>query len=174
MLLASGAFDGWGSSLIGGFVGAIAVVIGVLLTQKYFETNRHRDVRRDSVSQLIRKVGNLRDAATRSKDRYTGTYALQELRQELYLAKGTMEGSPALASTNDFYEAVGHLRERVRTYHERYNDSSAFPSVVQRRLTGYMNAIDEWATQVIEDLTYAVEDPNRKTPPKPTLPDLPD
>jgi hypothetical protein len=37
-----------------------------------------------------------------------------------------------------------------------------------------MHVIDGWATEVCDDLTYAVEDPNRKTPPKPTLPDLPD
>jgi hypothetical protein len=172
-VLASGAFDGWESSLIGGIVGAIAVVIGVWLTQKYFERNRHRDARRDSVAQLIPQIANLRDAATRSKERYTGNYALWGLRQELYLANGTMRGSPALASTNEFYEAVSSLRTHVRAYSKRYVGEN-LPVECQNALSAYMNSIDEWAALVIDDLTEAVEAPERKAQSKPHLARLPD
>jgi hypothetical protein len=84
--------------------------------EQYFETNRRLDAQRDSVTQLIPQRSRIYETPPRTAESVTPAAILWRPRQKLHLAKGTL-GSSALAATNEFYEAVSHLRDRVRSYH---------------------------------------------------------
>lgn len=79
-------WDGLGSAI----VGAVAVVLGVWLAQKLGDRSNRRAAREEAAIALGIAVGDLRDAAVKSRRAHTGDYDLWPLRNEMFRARPTL------------------------------------------------------------------------------------
>lgn len=166
---AAGAFDAWGSSLLGGALGAIFVVIGVVLAQRLSDNRRTANERRVAAHKLLVQISDLRDAATTSAEKTSGGYKMFPLRNELLISYHALGSYPSYKIVSDFYDRVRELRSAVRSRH-RANRPWTTEDV--RRLDLHLEALYAYSEQVINALKDNLEDRTLRFAP-PDLPPLP-
>lgn len=114
-LLEASAWDGIGSSIVGGLISGAVVLIGLAITFRHEKRNRGIDddrrlayERREAANRLIVAVHNARDAAVRSKGADAGDFPLWPLRECLLLTQSVLGAFPSYRAAEDFY---GHLED---------------------------------------------------------------
>ncbi len=111
MIEASGAFDAWGSSLVGGAGGALIAVVAVFVAQWLSDRRRAADERRNAANDLIIQISNLRDDACSRRKGPIGEYALHPLRNALFVTHVSLERFSSYHEVQLFYRAVRAWRE---------------------------------------------------------------
>src|SRR5687768_7276792 len=101
---ASTAWDGVGSSVVGGLVGGLlsglVVLVGIWLAQLLHDRSEREGERRRSAKRLIPIVGNLRDAVLHSQRGRSGEFDLYPLRNALLEAASSIADTDAYAETS--------------------------------------------------------------------------
>jgi hypothetical protein len=118
MIEAAGAFDAWGSSVIGGAVaglsGAIFVLIGVRYAQLLADKRIRAADRQRAAAQLMVEVSNLRDAACSRRTGPVGDYSMYMLRNALFTTYLALHEYPSHKAVDDFYKTVQRWRQWAR------------------------------------------------------------
>jgi hypothetical protein len=110
MIDATDAWSGLGSTIVGGLLGALAVVVGVLLAQRFTNQSARADERTKASSKIILDVMKVRDQVARARAGATGSFDIWPLREELYLRWQVLKDEPAYKEAWEFYEAVKAYR----------------------------------------------------------------
>jgi hypothetical protein len=171
MFGASSAWDGIGSSVVGGVIAAAFVVIGVWFAQWLRDNRTAGKDRRDAAAQLMVEVSNLRDNACSAKaDRVKGIYPMWMLRNALFVTHVVLQKYPSYRVVREFYRTVYHWRWWSRKQAEVQSDMSLeerLPVVVN-----YRAELRAYGNHVIEMLQNALEDQSLRFD-QPVLPELP-
>ncbi|GAB4064960.1 hypothetical protein GCM10028777_13020 [Angustibacter speluncae] len=166
-------WDGIWASLAGGLLSAIAVLVGVLVAQWLNDKRKHRDEIRRTADALLVEVANVRDAAVHSRSKArTGRYDLWPLRHQLYVSH-SLRDLPVMQATQNYYDAVWELRNWVR--HGSISRAGQGPKSPEdeRALAAYQQAIEEWAShliQALQALPTRLTDEVSSGPQRPALP----
>ena len=140
----SSAWDGIGSSVVGGLISGAIVLIGLAITIRHEKRNRRIDAdrylaleRREAANRLIVAVHNARDAAVHSRGADAGEFALWPLRECLLLTQSVLGAFPSYRAANDFYIHVDGYREWARAYPPPRDEEQ------QRRVSDHHRLIDD-------------------------------
>lgn len=166
---AAGAFDAWGSSLIGGLVagtlGAIFVILGVFYGQRLADKRARADDRQRAAAQLMVEVSNLRDEACSRRTGVVGNYAMFPLRNCLFTTYLALHEYPSHKVVAEFYTTVEGWRQWVRSHANESAElplASRFPNV-----DDYRSALRAYGDAVIRVLQDRLEeDPLHFEPPQ--------
>ncbi|WP_157571528.1 hypothetical protein [Nocardioides alkalitolerans] len=173
MALIANGWDGLWSSLFGGLLSAVTVLIGVLLAQHLIDRRQHRDAVRETADTLLLEVASVRDAAVHSRSKArSGRYELWPLRHALYLSHA-LRGSPVADAVHNYYEAVWELRNWIRHGPVAQGDRPFENLSDEQAVIDYQRAIDDWADALIEalsDLSAPLSDRATVGPARPQLP----
>jgi hypothetical protein len=172
---AAGAFDAWGSALVSGVVAAVAVVIGVVLAQRFADARRVNEDRRRAATELIEQVSNVRDYACGKSRGLTGDYSMYPLRNGLFLTFSALQRLPSYEEVRKFYDAVFLWREWVRRRQPR-GAKSVWTDAHLDQLRHYQAALSDYAEDVIRVLQQELHARTLRfeRPELPPLPDLPE
>jgi hypothetical protein len=174
MAKATGAFEAWGSSLIGGLAGAVAVLLAVFLTAYVTNRKARETERRQAAAQLMVEVSNLRDAACSHRTGPIGDYALYPLRNRLYTTFVPLHIYESFHVVDQYYETVKEWRKWARDHDDR---GSTVPQRARSKkieemfpwTTEYMTGLGEYGEDVIDVLKRKLEDKDTDFKP-PALP----
>jgi hypothetical protein len=162
-MIEAGAWDGIGSSIVGGLIGALTVVLGgwvgyrfAARARKAENKGRRSDARRRAADKLIVEISNLRDAATRSRRSYSGDYDLYLLRNELYLARSYLDTLPAYDQAWKFYDIVKAFRDHMRG--TPLDVTGTGGSERRKVVDQYREALDAYGEKVLKLLQFHLED----------------
>jgi isopenicillin N synthase-like dioxygenase len=175
---AAGAFDAWGSALVGGVLSAVATVSAVLIAQKFIndskrseEARRRSGDRRHAAEKLIVSIHNARDEAGGQSRGLNGNYPLSGFRNSLFVTYSALHGLPAYAEVDHLYNTIEAWREWTRARQRRGGQVYWHPDV-RSELLIYQSALKSYAKDVIDLLNSQLErDPIAFT--RPALPPLP-
>ena len=168
MIEAPGAFNAWGSSLIGGLVagtlGAIFVILAVFYGQRLTDRRARADDRQRAAAELMVEVSNLRDNACSRRTGPTGSYAMAPLRNSLFTTYLALHEYPSHKVVDEFYKAVERWRQWAR---DRANDSTEIAvEVILPFAEDYQDALFSYGDAVIRILQDQLEqDPLDFEPP---------
>jgi hypothetical protein len=129
MTEAAGAFDAWGSALIGGLASAVAVLLAVFVT--FYLTNRKakETERREAAARLMVEVSNLRDEACSHTTGPIGDYALYKLRNTLYTTYVPLHTFESFKVVDQFYVTVEAWRGWGRGHDDRPSEDPRAPGL---------------------------------------------
>lgn len=173
MIEAAGAFDAWGSSLIGGVGGAVIAVAAVFVSQWLTDRRKAADERRNAGNDLIIEISNLRDDACSRRNGLVGDYALFPLRNALFVTHIALGDYPSYHEVQLFYQAVRKWREWVRDHKPPNLPSTRRPDAEYARLRAYQDELRGWAEELINVLQDHLLDRPLKSPGR-RLPELPE
>lgn len=186
VLALTDAWSGWGSTLLGGVIGALTVVLGVVLAYSFSEKSRRdersrndlrraQDERRAAAAQLMVEVSNLRDDVCSRTKGLSGTAEFWHMRNVLFTTHVPLRKYPSYAVVREFYQTAINWRQWVRGAQA----TARTPAEVQARypvVEEYREALRDYGDQVIRVLQDRLEDQSLDySPPKlPALPTLPE
>lgn len=179
----AGAWDGIGSSIVGGLIGAFTVALGAWIAYRLSEKARRRQLARDDLrrarverrtaaADLMVAVSNARDDVCSRSNGLTGRPSLYPLRNTLFTAHVPLHAYPSYWEVKAFYDVAGGYRDWIRARHPRDEGPDwterHFPIVTAFRkdLWNY----GDWIIGLLQD--HLEEDPQQGT--RPTLGTLPD
>jgi hypothetical protein len=182
MVAVTDYWSGLGSSIVGGVVGALTVVLGASLAYWFGEKSRrahqdHQDQRtaeaerRAAAAELMVVLSNLRDGVCARTKGLSGKANLWPMRNSLFTTHVVLRKYPSYQVVKQFYETALAWRQWVR-------DSQAIassPSELQALypvVDEYREALRRYGDQVIAVLQDHLEDSHLDFTP-PLLPELP-
>lgn len=176
-------WSGLGSSIVGGVVGALTVVLGAWLAYLYGEKSRRADrlqdderkaaeERRAAAAQLMVELSNLRDAVCSRHSGLEGTAALHPMRNALFTTHVPLRKYPSYRAVREFYDTSMAWRRWVR-HTQRLAPTPAELVALYPVVNEYREALRAYGHQVITVLQDHLEDKNLAFSP-PTMPDLPE
>ncbi|MGB3764416.1 MAG: hypothetical protein WA966_14475 [Ornithinimicrobium sp.] len=178
------AWSGWASTLLGGVVGAVTVVVGVWLAYQYGERSRRDEMhdfderqaaneRAAAAAQLMVEVSNLRDQVCGRRKGLTGESELWKLRNALFTTHLPLGRYPSYHVVRNFYATSLTWRQWVRDSQSSVtaDELPAQYPVVQE----YQAALACYGDDVIKVLQDHLEDfaLTVSMPALPRLPSLP-
>jgi hypothetical protein len=116
MVEAVGAFDAWGSSVLGGVAGAVVALATVFVAQHLADKRRAASERRLAAAKLVFEVSNLRDAVAYSDDGLYGRFDLFPLRNVSLTTHHDLSRFDSYAIVTQFYESVREFRSWLRRH----------------------------------------------------------
>lgn len=162
MLLVVDGWTGVWSSLLGGVVSGVTVVVGVFLAQHLSDVRKRAADVRMAADALLVEVSNSRDAAVRSRSKSrSGRYDLWPLRHQIHLSH-SLRGRPVLQAAENYYNAVWKLRDWVRNGPVAQGDRPKNDPEMERAFASYARVLDERADLLIDALKN-VDRPTRRT-----------
>lgn len=173
MIEATGTFDAWGSSLIGGAGGAVIAVAAVFVAQWLTDRRKTADERRNAANDLIIEISNLRDDACSRRKGLVGDYALFPLRNALFVTHVALEKDPSYHEVQLFYQAVRTWREWARDHKPPNLPSTRRPDAEYARLRAHQDELRVWSEALINLLQDHLLDIPLESPSRP-LPELPE
>lgn len=154
---------GLGSTIVGGLLAAMTVVLGVVLAQRNADRRAMSAARRKAGDDLIVEVSNLRDMATRSQRKArSGHYDLWPLRTRLYITQTALRGLSAYEETWNFYWAVRDARTIASTNDLDPDDPRALNGEEWEAFEKYIRDLDAYGDRLIKMLQECLEDPDAK------------
>jgi hypothetical protein len=168
-MIEAGAWDGIGSSVVGGLIGALTVMLGAFLAYRYAEKSRladreqaetakAREDRLNAANGLIIEISNLRDEASSKRNGLLGDYALFPLRNALFVTHVRLEAYPSYQEVRAFYKSVRTWRDWARDHKPPNLPSTRRPDEEYARLRHYQEELRAYAEQVINLLLDHRED----------------
>lgn len=168
-MVQAGAWDGIGSSIVGGLIGAVTVMLGAWLAYRLSERSRRADRehegrtraaedRRNAAKDLIIQISNLKDDATSHRSGLLGDYALFPLRNALFVTHVALERYPAYVEVQQFYRTVTTWREWARDHEPANPPSTRRPDDEYAQLRSFQAALQTYADDVISLLQDHRED----------------
>jgi hypothetical protein len=182
-MVEAGAFDGWGSSLIGGAVGALVAVLAAWLAYLYAEKSRKDAERADAAQRradelesarqgLMIQISNLRDMACSKREGPLGSFALFPMRNFLFVVHTVLNGLPAYADARDFYDLVWTWRSWARDHKPPSLPSTRRPDEQWREIRDFQARLYRYGDEVIDSLQTGLDASAARTTP-PVAPNLP-
>lgn len=154
MLLIVDGWTGVWSSLLGGVVSGVTVVVGVFLAQHLSDVRKQAADVREAADALLVQVSNSRDAAVRSRIKSrTGRYDLWPLRHQIHLSH-SLRDRPVLQAAENYYEAVWKLRDWVRHGPVAQGDRPKNDPEMEQAFANYARVLDERAHLLIDALKH--------------------
>jgi hypothetical protein len=182
-MINAGAWDGIGSAVVGGLIGALTVALGAVLAYRLAERSRRADRREDdqraadeerrvAAAQLMVTVSNVRDDVCSRRRGLSGSADLFPLRNALFTTHIPLHRYATFREVQVFYETVEYWRWWVRNR----QPTEADPRPVDQRervVDEYRAALWKYGDSIITLLQdHLTEDPLRYArPPLPSLPD---
>lgn len=111
---ASTAWDGIGSAIVSGLIGGFVVFGSIWLAQKLHDRSERDSRRREAANRLLPQVMHLRDAVLNGRHRYTGTFSLWPLREQLLVNWHELSGTSAYQETERLVAACSTYRTWAR------------------------------------------------------------
>lgn len=170
MVLVTEAWSGLGSTIVGGFISAVVVLVGVLAERFLSDKRARTDEQRKAADDLIVDVSNLRDLATARKRGLRGEYELWPLRTRLYITQNSLRGLPAYSAAWAFYESAKEARDLARhAVRTLGDDHQGWPKSDLARFRAHLSNLDHFGDQVIELLQSNPESGHAGIPSRPTI-----
>lgn len=178
----SDAWSGWASTLLGGLLGALTVLLGAGAAYRFSERARRderrqddlrkeRDERRAAAAQLMVELSNLRDDVCSRTKGLNGKAKLWPMRNALFTTHVPLSKYPSYAAVRRYYETALAWRTWVR----QTQALAGSPDELQMLypvVDEYREALRDYGDQVIELLQDHLEDKSLPCVP-PQLPALP-
>lgn len=175
MLNVANGFDGIWSSVIGGLIGAAAVLVGVLVAQRSSDRSRREVDRRQAAVAVAIEVGHLRDAVVKSRTAGRGEWPLWPLRTQLIATQQILGSDAGYAAALEFHDAADRLRDWLR--HGPVAEGERERTVADdEALARYQLALSAFADRTIQGLNKVqpLESPRSSDSNWPDLPWGPD
>lgn len=175
MVEAAGAFDAWGSSLLGGGLGAVVALLVVYLAQRGSDRRKEGQDRRDAGARLVLSVSNLADYASSPRSGLAGDYSLFELRNNILLTYSALHGLASFEEVKALYSTIEDWRKWVRA-RQHPGQKVYWPPQAMPLLDAYQRALRAYADSVIKLLNeqLVAKPPRFERPTMPALPDVPE
>jgi hypothetical protein len=181
-VIEAGAWDGLGSSIVGGLIGAATVALGAVLAYILAERSRRSDrdvhdarkaeeVRRAAAAELMVALSNVRDDVCSHTNGLAGSASMWPLRNALFTTHVPLHIFPTYWEVKAFYDTGIRWRQWVRDTQpvmKPFELEQRYPVV-----NDYREALRGYGDQVISLLQDHLEDATLRFS-RPELPKLPD